>query len=453
MIPKIEVFMAKNQPSKIVSKKHLARMQKERQQARTLTFVTIGVVIAVVLLIGYGLLSPKIIPLFQANQPVAKVDGESISTSAYIAQVKLTRQQMINQYIQYYQYAQMLGIDPTTNSSFSNMLNQVQSQLDDTATLGESVLNQMIDMVVVRHEAIKRGITVTKEEVDKSIQDAFGYYPNGSPTPASTATTIVYPTPNATEKALTFQSPTPSATTAPTSTGTLTPEPSTTPTQTLAPTYTPDLSATPTSIPPTATPYTLQGFNDQYQKAVDNYKKFGFTDAALRKIFEDNLYREKLYAEVTKDVPHILDEVWARHILVADEATAKTVRDLLVKGGDWTALALQYSTDTGSSSKGGDLGWFPRGQMIKAFEDSAFSLKVGEISQPVQTTYGFHVIQVIGHEERPLTADEYKTQTDKFFTDWLAGIRAKLDVKIFDYYKNRIPVVPTLQDALKTTVQ
>lgn len=445
--------MAKNQPSKIVSKKHLARLQKERQQARTLTFITIGVVVAVVLLIGYGLLGPKILPLFQAGQPVAKVDGEEISTSSFISYVKLTRQQMINQYVQYYQYAQMLGIDPTTDSSFSNMLTQIQTQLDDNATLGETVLNQMVDAVVIRQEANKRGITVSAEEVDKSIQDAFGYFPNGSPTPEITATTIVYPTLNATQKALTFVSPTPSASPTVAATGTLTPEPSATPTATLAPTYTPDLSATPTSIPPTATPYTLQGFQDQYQKAVDNYKKFGFSDSELRKIFEDNLYREKLYAEVTKDVPHVLDEVWARHILVADEATAKTVRDLLVKGGDWNALALQYSTDTGSSSKGGDLGWFPRGQMVTAFEDSAFTLKIGEISQPVKTDYGFHIIQIIGHEERPLTADEYKTQTDKFFTDWVAGVRAKQDVQIYDYYKNRIPVDPTLQDAMSSTIQ
>jgi peptidyl-prolyl cis-trans isomerase D len=444
--------MAKNQPSKIVSKKHQARLQKERQQARTLTFITVGVVVAVVLLIGYGLLGPKILPLFQAGQPVAKVDGESISTSTFISHVKLTRQQMINQYVQYYQYAQMLGIDPTTNTSFSNMLNQIQTQLDDNATLGETVLNQMVDAVIIRNEAKKRGITVSAEEVDKSIQDAFGYFPNGTPTPEKTPTTIIYPTLNATEKALTFQSPTPSPSPTLVATGTLTPEPSATSTATLAPTFTPDLSATPTSIPPTATPYTLQGFQDQYQKAVENYRKFGFSDSGLRQIFEDNLYREKLYAEVTKDVPHILDEVWARHILVADEVTANTVRDLLVKGGDWNALALQYSTDTGSSSKGGDLGWFPRGQMVTAFEDSAFTLKIGEISLPIKTDYGYHIIQVIGHEERPLTVDEYKTQTDKFFTDWVAGIRAKLDVKIYDYYKNRIPVVPTLQDALGSTI-
>lgn len=445
-----EVLMAKNQPSKIVSKKHLARLQKERQQARILTYVTIGVVVVVVLLLGYGLLSPKILSIFQANQPVAIVDGEEISTSSFISQVKLSRQQMIDQYVQYYQYAQMLGIDPSTNSNFANILKQVETQLNDSATLGETVLNQMVDMVVVRHEAIKRGITVSKEEVDTSIHDAFGFFPDGSPTPAITATAVVFPTLNATQKALTYQSPTPSPSQISTATGTLTPEPSSTPTQTIAPTFTPDLSATPTSQPPTATPFTLQAFNELFQKAVENYKKFGFSDEELKKIFEDSLYREKLYAEVTKDVPHILEEVWARHILVADEATAKTVRDLLVKGGDWNALALEYSTDTGSSSKGGDLGWFARGQMVTPFEDSAFSLKISEISQPIKSDFGYHIIQVIGHEDRPLTSEEYKAQTDKFFSEYVAGIRANLEVEIFEYFKNRIPLSPTIQEALSS---
>jgi len=445
--------MAKNQPSKIVSKKHLARMQRERQQTRTILYVTAGVVIAVLLLIGYGSLSPKIIPLFQANQLVAQVNGDAISTSSFISHVKLTRQQMINQYVQYYQYAQMLGIDPTTDSSFSTMLTNIQTQLDDTATIGETVINQMVDTVIIRQEAKKRGITVTTDEVDKAIHDAFGYFPNGTPTPAITLTPLVDPTLNATEKALTYKSPTPSPSPTSTSAVTNTPEPSATPTATIAPTFTPDLSSTSTSIPPTATPYTLQGFQDQYQKAVDNYKKFGFSDADLRKIFEDSLSRDKLYAEITKDVPLVSDKVWARHILVADEATANKVRTELLNGGDWTALALQYSTDTGSSSIGGDLGWFPRGQMVTVFEDAAFSQKIGEISQPIKSDYGYHIIQVIGHEERTLTTDEYKTQTDKFFTDWVASIRAKLDVKLYDYYKNRIPVVPTLQDALGSTAK
>jgi len=435
-IPRIyfssEAFMAKNQQSKVVSKKHMARLQKERQQIRTIMYVTISIVVLVIILIGYGVLSQTVL---RANQPVAKVGGESITTKAFEAHVRLTRQQMITQFQQYVQFAQMFGLDPNTDSTIGSALQQIQLQLDDTASLGESVLNQMVDNIIIRQEAEKRGITISAEEVDKAIQEAFGYFPNGTPTPTIVPTSIIFPTLNATERALVPPSATPSPF----------------PTATFAATSTPDMSATPTAIPsitPSATPYTLDGYQSDYQLALDNYKSFGFSEADVRKLFEDDLYRIKLYAEITSEVPLTTDEVWARHILVleTEEDTANKVRQLLVNGGDWTELAIEYSIDTGSGSNGGDLGWFPRGRMVTEFEDAAFSLEVGEISQPIKSQFGYHIIQVIGHdEERPITAEEYKTQTDKFFTDWVAEIKAKSDLKIFDYYKERIPVDPALQ--------
>jgi len=421
--------MAKNQPSKVVSKKHIARLQKERQQIRTIMYVTISIVVLVVILIGYGILSQTVL---RGRQPVARVGGESITTKSFEAHVRLTRQQMISQYQQYIQFAQMFGLDPNTDSTIGNTLQQIQLQLDDTASLGESVLNQMVDNVIIRQEAEKRGIIISAEEVDKAIQDAFGYFPDGTPTPTIVPTSIIFPTLNATEKALVPPSATPSPY----------------PTATLQATSTPDTSATPTAVPsitPSATPYTFEGYQGEYQLALDNYKSFGFSEADVRKLFEDDLYRLKLYAEITSEVPFTTEEVWARHILVSDEDTANKVRQLLVNDGDWTALALEYSSDTGSGSNGGDLGWFPRGRMVTEFEDSAFSLEVGEISQPIKSQFGYHIIQVIGHEDRPLTAEEYKAQTDKFFSDWVAENRSKSDLEIFDYYKDRIPVDPALQ--------
>lgn len=421
--------MAKNQPSKVVSKKHIARLQKERQQIRMIAYITASIVVLVIILIGYGILSQTVL---RSRQPVAKIGGESITTASFEAHVRLTRQQLITQYNQYVQFAQMFGLDPTSDSTLGNALNQIQSQLDDTAALGESVLNQMIDNVIVRQEAEKRGIIVSAEELDKAIRDAFGFYPEGTPTPTTTPTAIVFPTLNPTELALMPPSPTPSPF----------------PTSTLSPTSTPDTSATPTSIPsltPTATPYTLEGFQGEYQLALENYNGFGFSEADVKKLFADDLYRAKLYAEITSEVAFTTEEVWARHILVSDEATANKVRVLLVIGGDWTVLALEYSSDTGSAAIGGDLGWFPRGRMVAEFEDAAFNLGIGEISQPVKSQFGYHLIQVIGHEDRPLTTDEYKNQTDKFFSDWIADVRANSDLKIFDYYKDRIPVDPILQ--------
>jgi peptidyl-prolyl cis-trans isomerase C len=85
-------------------------------------------------------------------------------------------------------------------------------------------------------------------------------------------------------------------------------------------------------------------------------------------------------------------EVHARHILVATEDEAKEVAERLKKGEDFATIAKEKSKDT--SAEGGDLGFFGRGQMLKPFEDAAFALDAGQISAPVQTQFGWHIIKV-----------------------------------------------------------
>jgi len=103
-------------------------------------------------------------------------------------------------------------------------------------------------------------------------------------------------------------------------------------------------------------------------------------------------------------------EVRARHILVKTEQEAKDIVKQLKAGADFTELAKK-SSDGPSAQTGGDLGYFSRGQMVKPFEDAAFSLKPGQISDPVQTEFGWHVIKVEDKRNRPLpTFDEVKEQ-------------------------------------------
>ncbi|HEY6655851.1 MAG TPA: peptidylprolyl isomerase, partial [Methyloceanibacter sp.] len=95
------------------------------------------------------------------------------------------------------------------------------------------------------------------------------------------------------------------------------------------------------------------------------------------------------------------------HILVATEAEAKEVQERLKKGEDFATVAKEKSKDP--SAEGGDLGFFSRGQMLKPFEDAAFALKEGEISNPVQTQFGWHIIKVEEKRTRPLpTFDQVK---------------------------------------------
>jgi len=91
------------------------------------------------------------------------------------------------------------------------------------------------------------------------------------------------------------------------------------------------------------------------------------------------------------------EQVRARHILVPDMKTAEKVEADLKSGKKFEDEAKQYSVDPGSKDKGGELGLFRRGQMVPAFDKAAFSLPIGQISQPVKSPFGYHIIQV---EER-----------------------------------------------------
>jgi parvulin-like peptidyl-prolyl isomerase len=430
--------MAKNKSPKIVTKKHLARQDRERRQIRIITGVAIGIIATVILGIAYGLLNNK---LFLNLRQAVTVNGESLSLHDFQVRVRVTRQQLINQYMQYTQLAQMFGMDPNSDPQMAQSLSQITQELDTPSSIGSQVIDDMINDLLIRQYAKANGITVTSAEVEKAAQEALRYYENGTPTPTLTPTALVYPTLDATQLALM----TPTLT--PTSTETQTPAPTSTP----RPTPTPDLISTATPIPsitPTATPYTLKGYQDQYQTTLKSYSSLGLNDAEFRNIFfESGLYRDRVQAKVTANISRQEEQVWARHILVADEATAKDISTRLAAGADFAGLATMLSIDTGSKDKGGDVGWFAQGKMVPEFEKAAFSMKVGEISAPIKSTYGYHIIQVLGHEVRPLTEQEYTDAVTAAFTAWLQAQRESSKVTINNGWTNFVPTLPTLAQA------
>ncbi|KUO61382.1 MAG: foldase [Gracilibacter sp. BRH_c7a] len=100
------------------------------------------------------------------------------------------------------------------------------------------------------------------------------------------------------------------------------------------------------------------------------------------------------YFEMYKDSFAVAEAVKARHILVETEEVAKEVKNKLADGEDFSKLAKQYSIDDSNKEQGGDLGTFGRGKMVDEFEEAAFNLEIGEISEPVKTEFGFHIIKL-----------------------------------------------------------
>ena len=100
------------------------------------------------------------------------------------------------------------------------------------------------------------------------------------------------------------------------------------------------------------------------------------------------------------------EEVRARHILVESEETARDLFEKIAHGADFAMLARQFSQDPGSKDQGGDLGFFGKGQMVPPFEEAAFQLKKGEVGEPVETQFGWHLVRVDERRRKPPPAFE-----------------------------------------------
>jgi peptidyl-prolyl cis-trans isomerase C len=137
---------------------------------------------------------------------------------------------------------------------------------------------------------------------------------------------------------------------------------------------------------------------------LDAEGKAAVNDQSVKKAYDDAV--KQMAAE---------QEVRARHILVPTEAEAKKLLDEIKKGTDFAELAKQKSKDPGAAAEGGDLGYFTKDQMVPEFAETAFKLNKGELSDPVKTQFGWHVIKVEDKRSKPAPGfDEVKDQVTAY---------------------------------------
>lgn len=203
--------------------------------------------------------------------------------------------------------------------------------------------------------------------------------------------------------------------------------------------------AAPTEVPtvgPTMTPtvYTEDMFNtyETYYFANNYY----FTKDFFKQELKYELLQSKVEAKLSAALPRSADMVWARHILVETEEEANDVLARFNAGEEFADLAIELSTDTGTASNGGDLGWFTYETMVPEFAEAAFSAEVGSVSEPVQSDYGWHVIQVIAHEEHPYTSTQLNSALQEAYTTWLDSYAEGMEIWMTDDVTDITPTDP-----------
>lgn len=419
--------------------RRVSRREREARQRRILLAAMATVTASVLLLlVGGALYDYVIIP----RQTLATVNGTTIRREDYWKQRRFS---LISQIQQYQFFA-------AQNPQYASFVQQLQRELPQVrqAPVDPQTLTSMIDDTVTLQRLDTLGLSVTDADVQAYIGENFAPVPINSPTPSPTInpTAAAWATATASAQAA---ATTPSATpetpgagtpgvagtrgasgTARTPSVVATPATSAalgtpgTPVATRTPGATPEPSATPNREEALATATAT------YNEYLRNLRQpSGMSpDDYVRLVARPAVARQKVTERLQSEIRDVQPQVRAAHILVATRDGAEAARTAVTTGGrDFGEVAREQSTDTSTAPNGGDLGWFPRGVMVEPFEQGAFALQAGEVSQPVQTKFGWHVIKVLERDEaRPLTTETLNSLKEGAFQKWLDRQKASSQI-------------------------
>lgn len=425
-----------------LTRKEVRARAKDRARNRKI-YTWIGAAIGVALI---AILVGVVVEfLITPNSVVAKVGDETIITKDFRRRTLLQQGQLVSQLSRYLQLEQQFG----GQGFFQNQISQIQSTLGSPFTLGISVLDQMINEKVILREAEKRSIVISDEEINEALREEVAANQGFITVPQATETAAA-----AVEQTATAESYTP------------------TPSPTVDISSTVGISATATLTPTlTPTPVTIMD-EDGYQTGVATLEArideiSGMSISQYREVIHARLADEKLREAIGEElVEETEKQVNARHILMRPreptptptpvpegedtpvptpeptalsegdptptptlaprtrEETLAAIEDVRRQitddGADFAELAAEYSEDQSNASDGGDLGWFGPGRMVPEFEEVAFSLEIGQVSEPVSTTFGYHLIEVLEIDEtRPKDEAQLEQERAQAYQEWL----------------------------------
>ena len=438
---------------------------RERERNLRLTLIIGGIVGVALILVLYSVVNELII---KPNSVLAQVENETIITRDFWQRARLRHSELENQRLRLQVFAQQFG----DSSLFASQIASINATLASPLTLGTQVLNDMIEDAALRIKAPEVGVAVTAEEVDETLREEVARGQGALTDPQATATADAAIEATATPESFTptpAQSPEVDAVGPPSegpSDDPSTPEPVTVLTDALyqegldtleenlrenagmslanyrevirgrllrtkmSETISQDLVSTtgeqarvrhilitvdpePENAPPPAeTPAAEPESGDENGES---------TPAPAAETTAD------VVADDDKDDSPPAPEGWnpdtngdGRVDDAEALAFAQTLHQRILVGEDFADLALRFSNDPGSGSQGGDLGWAARGRYVPEFDEAAFSLEVGEISAPVKTSFGYHIIEVLERDdERPKEEAALQQEYAQAFQTWL----------------------------------
>ena len=341
-----------------------SRTARERRQ-RWLFFLAIAAAVVAILSVpAYGYWREVVA---KGGEPIAEVNGHFISTETYAKTVGFNQVLIRGQITRIQNRLAELSEDESAEAeTFKQVLRQQFDNLRrSVASVEQDSLDSLIEAQVLRDEADRRGLTVNSPAMDYALRRIL-------------------------DPSLGFAQPLP------------------------------NVDATDDSgeqIDPSQR--SLEVAQSMLSEIIG--ESAFLTPAEFRSlIHEPTALRELLRQIFELEAPTSSEQVKARHILVDTEEEANTVIERLTSGEEFADLASEMSKDSSNKDKGGELGWFPRGIMVKQFEEVAFSLPAGQTSEPVRTPFGFHVIEV---EEGPIIRELGPAQLAqtraRHFDQWL----------------------------------
>ncbi|MCS7179237.1 MAG: SurA N-terminal domain-containing protein [Anaerolineae bacterium] len=391
-------------PPRPLTRKQRTRAEREARMNRWIIAGTVAVGVLVIGILLFGYLATDVFP---RRKPVATVNGVPITTADFQARVRHYR--IVLQQQKDYLSAQRMELDPTDPSNaflleyLDNQIRQIDAMLSDTYTMmvGQEVLDQMVQEEIIRQEAIRRGLSVSSEEIDRAIEEQFGYNRDAAMAALLTPT-IVAPVSGTAETVVT---------------------------------------ATATPIP---TPIPKEEFDRRYQEYVKTYlKPSGLSEAQFRAMVEATLLYDKLYQAMAAELPSAMEQVQIRYFSFPTHEEAEQVVERLGQGEKWEAIAAEIEADDQGEGMASEPEWATRGFLVQQFGDEAartiWETPAPRYTAPLTGTVGnrWYVVQVMGREVRELEPWLRSYEEQQAFQEWLQAQMAT--VQYTEDWASKIP--------------